>query len=132
MSTVIIPSLTNQMILEIFKFLVTAEIHKRVTRACDFRSGQQDGYIAHVAMQFGSSEDGVAETAYDEGKTWLHVTHRIVDEKLESWTDAVDELVDDPDINIDLMAMNKDVARAVEEFALENPTLLIDAIKKNL
>jgi len=130
--TIILPSLTNEMILSVFKYLVDAELRKKAPGAIDFRFGCQEGIIAAVVLMFGEADDETAQLAYDKNETWLHVTERIVDEKLRVWSDVIDQLNVDRNADIDYEAMIEAVNEAVNNFALENPTLLIDALKRNL
>ncbi len=129
---IIVPSLTNDMILSLFRYLVDAELRKRIPGSLDFRFGCQEGLIATISLMFGDADELVAELSYDKEETWLQVTERIVDEKLSSWANSFEQLEDDHNVSIDFAQMVKDINGAVNEFALENPTLLIDALQKNL
>lgn len=130
--SIILPSLTNDMVLAVFRYLVDAELRKRVPSQTDFRFGCQEGMIASLSIMFGNADDLVVEMSYDKQETWLHITERIVEEKLQNWGESIDLINDEPDQSIDYEQLMKDVDEAVNQFALENPTLMIDALKKNL
>ncbi|MHA2279851.1 MAG: hypothetical protein ACXAC5_03115 [Promethearchaeota archaeon] len=130
--SIILPSLTNDMVLSVFRYLVDAELRKRMPGAVDFRFGCQEGIIAALCLMFGNADDLIVERSYDKNETWLQITERIAEEKLQSWGETLDELNDDPDLEIDYEQMVEAVNKAVNQFALENPTLMIDALKKNL
>jgi len=131
-NSIIVPSLTNDMILSVFRYLVNAELRKRAPGALDFRFGCQEGMIAALSLMFGNADETVRQLSHDKEERWLQITERIVDEKLSSWADTLDRLNDEANFSVDDARMIQAVESAVNEFALENPTLLIDALKKNL
>jgi hypothetical protein len=129
---IVLPSLSNDMVLTIFKYLVDAELRKHLHGNVDFRAGCQEGVVAALAIMFGTADDITAERTYEKQESWLHISERIVDEKLSAWAEELDRYSEDPDANIDFQQMIDDVDDAVNEFALENPTLLFDALNKCL
>jgi hypothetical protein len=130
--SIILPSLTNDMVLSVFKYLIDSELRKRIPGQVDFRFGCQEGIIAALVIMFGNADDVVVQISYDRNETWLQIVERIVEEKLQSWGETLDLLNDDPDQEVDFEKMTEAVEKAVNQFALENPTLMIDALKKNL
>jgi len=127
---VILPSMTDQMILGVFKFLVECELRKNMDRTTDYRSGQQDGAIYMLTLMFGACGDTEAELAYDNKISWSHVTTQIAEEKLQTWIDTLSS-VDDWD-SIDIDRMQQEISQAVDAFALQHPKLLTDALRKYL
>ncbi len=127
MSTVIFPSLTNQVVLTVFEFLVNAELKKRQTTFHDLKWGCQEGMIASLAILFGSANDEEYQEAYGNGNTWLEVTEAIVDRELRDWCDVIDDSEDATEISAE--ALKKDVKMAVENYALAHPEKLINALK---
>lgn len=130
--SIIVSSLTNEMVVSLFKYLVDTELRKRAPGAMDFRFGCQEGVIATLSIMFGNADDLIAEIAYEKEESWLQVTERIVDQKLSSWASNLDQLSEEEDFSIDYEQMSAAIDKAVNEFALENPTLLNDALHKNL
>lgn len=128
MDSIILPSLSNDIVLSIFKYLVDAELRKRINGSMDFRFGCQEGIIVGIGIMFGNADDLTSELSYERQETWLHMSERIVDEKLTVWADEMDNCTEGPD-DIDFAQMIVDVSKAVDEFALEHPILLFDALK---
>jgi len=131
-SSIILPSLSNDMVLSIFKYLVDAELRKRLNGGLEFRAGCQEGMIAGIAIMFGNADDATAEQTYEKQESWLHLAERVVDDKLLAWAQELERCSEDPDMNIDFNQMVQDIDEAVNEFALDNPTLLFDALNKCL
>lgn len=129
--SIILPSLSNDMVLSVFKYLVDAELRKRLSSGTDFRFGCQEGVVAGIGIMFGNA-DLTSEQSYDRQKSWLQLSERIVDEKLTAWAEKIDGYSEDPDLNIDFNQMIADIDEAVNDFALEHPTLLYDALNKCL
>lgn len=121
---VLIPSMTTQIVLSAFEYLVNMELLKGTQSSFEFRNGCQEGMIATLILMFGSASDEAAEEAYEKQETWMHLSQRIVDEKLNHWTQVIANNEDySPDV------MDFEVKNAVQEFAKEHPTLLINALK---
>lgn len=130
MSTVITPSMTDQIVLSTFCYLVDAELRKRMQGSLDFRFGCQEGFIAALIMLFGEGDEITAEQAFDKEESWIHLTERIVDEKLEAWATACHE-TNDTEAQVDYEAMQEGVKNAVNEFAMQDPDLLRNALKNS-
>ena len=128
-STVVLPSLTNQMILSAFKFLVEAEVQKQggTSGALSLWQGNQDGYVTAVCDFFGEADEGTARKAFENEGSWLQVTEKIVETKLSDWVVIVQNAESEAEIDYD--KMRTAVSDAVEEYGLEHPEQLIDALK---
>lgn len=127
--SVILPSLTDQMVLGVFKYLVEAELRKHIDGQSDFRSGCQEGMVASMVLMFGETDDLTAEIAYDKGKTWLHIVGEIQG-NLQTWTDALEVAPDHTGINFE--DLRDAVDKAVNDYALKHPKKLGDALRMNL
>lgn len=128
MTSVILPSLTNQIVLDVFKILVDAEVRKRQAKSFEFCSGQQDGVILYHELLFGAAaNDQQADEAANKNRSWDHVIEQIVEEKLKDWAETFEKIEDSSEINLEMFRI--ELERAVEEFALEKPELMIDALK---
>lgn len=125
---VILPSLTDQMILGVFKYLLEAELRKSVSGQADFRFGCQEGMIAAIVLMFGEADDLTAEVAYDSKKTWLHVIEEI-QESLQDWAETLENAENH---EVDFKNMQDAVDVAVNEYALKHPKKLGDALRKSL
>ena len=119
----ILPSLTNQIAIDVFKYLIDAELRKHMPQSYEFRFGCQEGLIAALSMLFGYTDDETAEQVYDAGESWLQITQQIVKDNLSSWIADFDALKD-----VDYVKMEKDIDSAIEKFVLKNPTLLIKSL----
>lgn len=129
MGSVILPSLTDQMVLGVFKFLVEAELRKNIEGQQELRFGCQEGMIAAIVLMFGEADDAIAEAAYNNGKTWSHIVEEIR-ETLQSWTDALSNATEHTEI--DFENLQDAVDKAVNEYALKHPKKLGDALRVNL
>lgn len=127
--SVILPSLTDQMVLGVFKYLVEEELRKNIKGQSEFRSGCQEGMIAAIVLMFGEVDDLTAEIAYDHGKTWLHVVGQI-QEDLQTWVDALENTADVAEFDFEQMQNAIDLA--VNNYALKHPKELGDALRVNL
>lgn len=127
MANIILPSLTNQMVLGIFKYLVDAELRKKIAGCLDFRFGCQEGMIVTLSLMFGDVDDQTAELAYEKQKSWLQITEKIVEAKLSDWARKLENLDNDSDTT-ELDGLNEAVEQAVEDYALQHPTALTDAL----
>ncbi|KKK47019.1 hypothetical protein LCGC14_3159410 [marine sediment metagenome] len=127
--SVIFPSLTDQMVLGVFKYLVEAELRKNLKGQSEFRFGCQEGMIGAITLMFGEADDLTVETAYDNGRTWLHIIEEIRDE-LPSWVDALQNATDVSEIDFEKMQNAIDLA--VNNHALKHPNKLGDALRVNL
>lgn len=130
MSSVVLPSLTDQIVLGVFKYLVEAELRKSVQSSgqVEFRYGCQEGMIASLVIMFGEVDDLAAETAYNSGSTWIHVVGEIVT-NLKLWKDTLES---ENMESIDFDGLQDAVDEAVNEYALKHPTKLGEALRKNL
>lgn len=129
-TTVILASMTTQMVLVYFKLFVSAELRKHQVKLADFYSGQQDGIALALGATFGTADEATAESSYDSGESWIQVAENIVDEKLSHWVTILEK--NDQALQIDYKKMQEDTEASVEEYALENPELLVNALKRNL
>ena len=129
MESVILPSLTDQMVLGVFKYLVEAELRKNVPTQGEFRFGCQEGMVSAIVLMFGEADDAVAEAAYDNNKTWLHVVEEIK-EDLQDWAETLEKTAI-PD-EVDFESFQDAVDVAVNEYALKHPKKLGDALRVNL
>lgn len=124
----VLPSMTTMEVLAAFRYLVNAEIRKKIgDEATTFREGCQDGYIASMADRYGSTSEEEAEMAYNNKETWTHVTHQIVEDHLSDWADTFENLEDINDLDID--AFYEAIRSSVADFALRNPRKLHNALK---
>ena len=123
MESVIFPSLTDQMILGVFKYLVEAELRKNVPGQEEFRLGWQEGVIATIVLMFGEAD----EDTYDNSKTWLHVVEEIK-EDLQDWAKIFEKNASP----VDLESFQDAVDAAVNSYALKYPKKLGDALRVNL
>lgn len=126
---IILPSLTDQMILGVFKYLVEEELRKSVPTQGEFRFGCQEGMIAAIVLMFGEADDATAETAYDNGGTWLHIVGEIKQD-LQYWADTFENTANYEEI--DFESFQDAVDAAVNEYALKHPKKLGDALRVNL
>lgn len=127
--SVIFPSMTDQMVLGVFKYLVDAELRKNLGSQHEFRFGCQEGMIAALVLMFGESDDLTSETAFDQGKTWLHHVGEIMHD-LQDW---VAELAGSQDLtSINWDALKEAVSAAVDNYALKHPKAMGDALRLNL
>lgn len=124
--SIILPSLTDQMILGVFKYLVEAELRKCVPGHTDFRFGCQEGMIATLVIMFGQTDDATAEKAYDKGVTWSHIISDIK-ENLQTWEDALENMTSQAEI--DFEGLQDAIDEAVNDYALEHPKKLGDALR---
>jgi hypothetical protein len=118
------------MILGVFKYLVEAELRKEMDGQQEFRFGCQEGMIAALVLMFGETDDLTAEMAYDNGKTWLHLTGEILTEYLQGWADTLHSAEDYTDI--DFEELQDAIDEAVNNYALKHPRKLGDALRVNL
>ncbi len=132
--SVILPSLTDQMVLGIFKYLVDAELRKNISDQLEFRQGCQDGMMAAIVLMFGETDSVTSEMAYNQGKTWTHIIGEIKDD-LQTWADTLenynpstDEDIDD----IDFADLQNAVDKAVNDYVLKHPKKIGDALRVNL
>lgn len=128
MESVILPSLTDQMILGVFKCLVEAELRKSVPGQGEFRFGYQEGVIAIIVLMFGEADETTSETAYDNGGTWLHIVEEIK-EGLQDWANTLETASYE---EIDFDSFQDAVDAAVNSYALKHPKKLGDALRVNL
>jgi hypothetical protein len=128
--SVILPSLTDQMVLGVFKYLVEAELRKNFNNQSEFRFGCQEGMIASMALMFGEADDLTAEKAYNNGDSWLQIVLWIQDKYLQDWVDALSSAVDVLEINFN--DMQDAVDEAVNNYALQHPQKLGDALRIHL
>jgi len=130
-NSVILPSMTEQIVLESFKHLVECELRKHIpSHGEEFWYGTQEGWVACLVEMFGEADDATADLAYRSGGTWLQITTDIVNGDLNDWATQLAGLqIGD---EVDFKAMQDAVSRAVNEYALQNPTKLSDALKKVL
>lgn len=131
MSTVITPSMTDQIVLSAFQYLVNAELRKRTQGALDFRFGCQEGSVAALIMLFGEGDEVTAKQAFDRGESWIHLTERIVEEKLKVWATACQKMNGTEETEVDYEAMQEAVKQAVNSFAMQEPDLLRNALKNS-
>lgn len=127
--SVILPSLTDQMVLGVFKFLVEAELRKNIEGQQELRFGCQEGMIAAIVLMFGEADDVVAEVAYNNGQTWSHIIEEIQG-NLQSWVDTLTNATEYD--KIDFESLQDAVDKAVNEYALKYPKKLGDALRINL
>lgn len=127
--SVILPSMTDQMVLGVFKYLVEAELRKSVLSHTDFRFGCQEGMIAALVIMFGQTDDSVAEKAYDNGVSWSHIINDIT-EGLQTWVDTLENISNYTEINFE--DLQDAVDKAVNNYALKHPRKLGDALRINL
>ena len=127
--SVILPSMTDQMVLGVFKFLVEAELRKNIGGQKDFRLGCQEGMIAAMVLMFGETDDLTAEVAHDQRKSWSHVVEEIR-QNLQTWEDALKAVADHTEI--DFEGLQDAVDKAVNDYALKYPKKLGDALRVNL
>ncbi len=123
MSTVIVPSLTNQMVLAYFESLVHSELLKLRKGSQDFQSGIQEGIIRGLSIQFGKSSESVS--MIKEIKTWSQIAEKIVQDKLSTWITEVTN-----NISFDNDTLEADIKKAVTEYAISHPQNMIDALKR--
>ncbi len=133
-ASVILPSLTDQMVLGVFKYLVEAEMRKSLnglveTKTTDFRYGCQEGMIASLVLMFGEADNLTAEIAYDSGTSWSHMVEEIVGD-LQSWTDTLEAAADHTEV--DFGQLQDAIDNAVNKYALKHPKKLGDALRVNL
>ncbi len=126
--SIILPSLTDQMILGVFKYLVEAELRKNAPGQGELRSGCQKGMIASIVLMFGEADDVTAKTAHDNGGTWLHVVEEIK-ENLQDWAETLETVSHE---EIDFESFQDAVDVAVNNYALKHPKKLGDALRVNL
>jgi len=126
---VILPSLTDQMVLGIFKYLVEAELRKSISSQSEFRFGCQEGMIAATVLMFGDADDVTAEIAFDQGRSWLQIVSDIK-EDLQSWADTLEKA--EASAEVDWKQMRDAVDKAVNGYALKHPKKLGDALRINL
>lgn len=127
--SVILPSMTDQMVLGVFKFLVEAELRKNIDGQKEFRFGCQEGMIAAMVLMFGETDDLTAEVAYDNKKSWSHVVDEIR-QNLQTWAEALEAAADQT--KIDFGSLQDAVDEAVNDYALKHPKKLGDALRVNL
>ena len=127
--SVILPSMTDQMVLGVFKFLVEAELRKNIDGQKEFRFGYQEGMIAAIVLMFGETDDLTAEVAYNNRKSWSHVVEEIR-QNLQTWADALESAADYTEI--DFEGLQDAVDKAVNDYALKHPKKLGDALRVNL
>lgn len=127
--SVILPSLTDQMVLGIFKYLVEAELRKSIFAQGEFRFGCQEGMVAAISLMFGDADDLTAEIAFDQGKSWLQIV-TVIKEDLQSWTDTLEKAETSVEVNWE--QMRDAVDKAVNSYALKHPRKLGDALRMNL
>ncbi len=131
MGSVILPSLTDQMVLGVFKFLVEAELRKSITGQQEFRYGCQTGAVTMMVLMFGSSQLVASRwlTAHTKKQTWLYIVEEIR-ETLQTWT----ELLSEAEVHdeIDFEGLQDAVDKAVNDYALQHPKKLGDALRVNL
>lgn len=125
MDSVILPSLTDQMVLGVFKYLVEAELRKKLENQQEFRFGCQEGAIAMMVLMFGETDSVTAEKAYDAGKTWIHIVGDI-QEDLQDWVDL------NRDKQFNHVDLQDAVDKAVNNYALKHPMRFGDALRVNL
>jgi hypothetical protein len=126
MTTEVLPSMTLQVALAAFRYLVDAELRKRSQGAHEFREGCQEGYIASLVDHYGQASSDEAEQAYDRKETWTHVTMEIVNDHLSDWAETFENL--DSFDEIDFESMIEAVRKAVNDYALKNPRKLVNAL----
>lgn len=126
--SVVLPSMTDQMVLGVFKYLVEAELRK-IMGQNEFRTGCQEGTIATMGLLFGTSDDLTAEVAFENKKTWIHVIEEIR-ENLQTWVDTLERAEEFTEIDVDELQDAVDVA--VNDYALKYPKKLGDALRINL
>lgn len=129
MGSVILPSLTDQMVLGVFKYLVEAELRKMLKSQQEFRFGCQEGMIAALVLMFGESDDLTAEMAYNNGKSWLQVVEDI-SENLQTWADTLSQA--ENYTAIDFEGFQNAIDKAVNDYALKHPKKLGDALRTYL
>jgi len=127
--SIIFPSLTDQMVLGVFKYLVEAELRKSVPGHTDFRFGCQEGMIASMVIMFGQADDAVAEKAYDQGVSWSHIIGDIKKD-LQTWENALENM--ENHTQVDFESLQDAVDKAVNDYALKHPKKLGDALRVNL
>ena len=127
--SVILPSLTDQMLLGVFKYLVEAELRKNVPGQLELRMGAQDGMIAALVLMFGEADSVTAELSFNNGKTWTHVIDEIT-EDLQTWVEALENETEH--VEIDFVALQDAVDKAVNDYALKHPKKFGDALRVNL
>lgn len=133
MAGVILPSMTDQMVLAGFRHLVECELRKHVPGQVDLWFGNQEGWIVCCVMMFGQTDDESAGRAFNSGGSWLQLTEKIVQEKLVDWVDELESLKQGWALDeVDFEAMQEAVDKAVNEYALQHPKSMSDALKKNL
>ena len=125
--SVILPSMTEQMILAAFNHLVECELRKNINGQTEFWFGNQEGLIASFIIMFGQGEESTVERAYNAGRSWLHLTERIVKENLKDWVTGLAEL--DRGDEVDFKAMQEAVDKAVNDYALQHPRDMSDALR---
>lgn len=116
--SVILPSMTDQMVLGVFKYLVEAELCKSIKGAVKHRFGCQQGMVAGVALMFGVTEE--------TNGTWLQITEKIR-ESLQDWVDLLEKTEDYDEINFGELQDAVDVA--VNNYALKYPKKLGNALR---
>lgn len=129
-NSVILPSMTDQMVLAIFKHLVSCELRKNLEGQHEWWFGNQEGFVAAVAIMFGETDDATAHEAYVKGGTWLQITEKIVEEELQDWAKGLSSL--EKGETVDLEAVQQAIDKAVDTYALQHPKSLSDALRKNL
>jgi len=120
MATVIFPSLTHQVVISVFEILVKEEILKIHKTSFDFQFGYQEGIISILNILFGS------EITQSRDSEWLEITEHITQNKLNKWCMTIKETEDLSEI--DMISLQKDIKKSVEEYALTNPQKLIHAL----
>lgn len=122
-SSVILPSMTDQMVLGVFKYLVESELCKSlqgsVKHSVKHQFGCQQGMIAGVALMFGVTSENLSNN-------WLQIVEEIR-EKLQDWVDLLDKAVDRDEI--DFEELQNAVDAAVNNYALKHPKKLGDALR---
>jgi len=123
----VIPSVTTAEILELFRYLVDAELRKSIGDTGLLREGCQEGYITSMIHRYGSATDEDFERAYNNKETWSYMVRQIIDNHLSGWLSIFEKLDNVGDV--DLEKFDKAVEEAVSLFELQHPGKLRNSLK---
>lgn len=124
--SVILPSLTDQMVLGVFKYIMEAELRKNIPGQAELQFGCQEGAIATIVLMFGETDDLASGIAHNNGGTWLQIVGEIK-EQLQDWVEVLET-----NDAIDLESLQDAIDVAVNNYALKHPKKLGDALRINL
>jgi len=122
------PSLTVQMALDTFKYLVFLELKKRHPKFLDYCDGCQEGAIMILSLLFGQVEEEEWLSVVKKGNSWIHIIQEIVNNDLSSWSSHFENLKDFASIDLD--KLNKDIETAVVNYSVSHPRKMVEALQK--